>query len=90
MPMHPGRVERVGRVSGKGWPALAGSLPYPHHLRDGKRDGEEDEAGRMTDSPRRCPVVAGCWSIGGEVVAMVSRPEPDGVNPSRSADGVTW
>ena len=24
----------------------------------------------MTDSPRRCPVVAGCWSIGGEVVAM--------------------
>ena len=23
----------------------------------------------MADSPRRCPVVAGCWSIGGEVVA---------------------
>ena len=40
MPMHPGRVERVGRVSGKGWPALAGSLPYPHNLMEGKRTGK--------------------------------------------------
>ena len=35
-----------------------------------EEDEEEDEAGRMTDSPRRCPVVAGCWCDGGEVVAM--------------------
>ena len=28
--------------------------------------------------------------VGGEVVAMVSRPEQDGVNPSRSGEGVTW
>lgn len=26
---HPGRVERVGRMSGRGSPALAGSLPSP-------------------------------------------------------------
>ena len=84
MPMHPGRVERVGRVSGKGWPALAGGLPYPHHLPDG-----EGEAGRR--SGRGPPVpVAGRWRGGGEVVAMVSRPEPDGMNPSSSAEGVTW
>lgn len=37
---HPGRVERVDRVSGRGSPALAGSLPYPHHLREGKRTGK--------------------------------------------------
>lgn len=41
MPRHPpGRVERVDRVSGRGSPALAGSLPYPHHLREGKRTGK--------------------------------------------------
>ena len=39
-------------------------------------DGEEDEAGRMTDSPRRFPVVAGCWLMvrwwrSGEPLAMV-------------------
>ena len=28
--------------------------------------------------------------VGVEVVAMVSRPEQDGVNPSRSVEGVTW
>ena len=27
---------------------------------------------------------------GVDVVAMVSRPEPDGVNPSSPGDGVTW
>ena len=88
-------VERVGRMSGRGSPALAGSLPYPHHLmegkRTGKRDGEEDEAGRMTDSQRRCP--SGCWSIGGEVVAMWwrwHRPEVDEVAVRPFGDGATW
>ena len=28
--------------------------------------------------------------VGGEVVAMVSRPEPYGVNPSRPGEGVNW
>ena len=28
-------VERVGRVSGKGWPAMDGGLPYPHNLEEG-------------------------------------------------------
>ena len=28
--------------------------------------------------------------VGVEVVAMVSRQEPEGVNPSRSGEGVTW
>ena len=28
--------------------------------------------------------------VGVEVVAMVSRQEPDVVNPSRSGEGVTW
>ena len=32
----PRTGERVGRVSGKGWTALAGGLPYPHHLPDGE------------------------------------------------------
>ena len=32
------------------------ALPCPYHLKEGK-DEEEDEAGRMTDSPRRCPAV---------------------------------
>ena len=39
----PRTGERVGRVSGKGWTALAGGLPYPHHLPDG-----EGEAGRRS------------------------------------------
>ena len=40
---------------------------------DRERNGEENDAGRMTDSPRSCSVVACCWSIGGEVVAMWCR-----------------
>ena len=64
--------------------ACSFALSYPHHMREGKRDGEEDEAGRMTDSlGGGCPVVAGCWSIGGEVVAMwwrLHRPELDDVD----------
>ena len=34
----------------------------------------------MTESPRRCPVVAGCWSIGGEVVARCG----DGIAQKRT------
>ena len=61
MPRHPGRVERVGRVSGKGWPALADSLPCPHHLKEGKRTRQ---GGWQTVEALPC-----CWSIGAEVVA---------------------
>ena len=47
MPRHPGMVERVGRVSGKGWPSLAGSVPCPYHLKE--EDEDEEEAGRMAE-----------------------------------------
>ena len=40
-------MERAGRVSGQGRPALAGSLPFPHHLKE--EDEDEDEAGRMAE-----------------------------------------
>ena len=71
MRKHPGRVERVGRVSERGIarPGSLAALPSPPD--GGEEDG--DEAGRMLDSPRRCPVAAGCWSIGGEVVARWRR-----------------
>ena len=67
MPRHPGRVERVGRVSGRGSPALAGALPYPHHLRERKRTRKRTKrAGWQTGEALPC-----CWSlsIDGEVVA---------------------
>ena len=41
MPRHPGRVERVGRMSGRGSPALAGALHMP------SPPGRGEEAGRM-------------------------------------------
>ena len=63
MPRPRQGVERGGRMSVRGSPALDGSLPYPHHLTEGKRVG--DEAGRMED--RRC---ASLWIlVAGEVVA---------------------
>ena len=63
MPRHLDRAERVDGVSWRGSPALAGSLPYPQHLTEGKRVGYE--AGRMAD--RRC---AALWIlVAGEVVA---------------------
>ena len=37
MSVFPGRVERVCGVSGRGSPALAGSLTYHHNLKEGKR-----------------------------------------------------
>ena len=76
MSVFTGRVERVCGVSGRGSPALAGSLPYPHHLEEGKRGEDEDEAGRMTDSPSRCP--SGCW----RGVAMTSTRSGRGGRPS--------
>ena len=38
----------------------------------------------------RADVCPSLLLVGVEVVAMVSRPEQDGVNPSRSGDGVNW
>ena len=49
-----GGILRLGSPSSS--PAACSfALPYPHHMREGKRDGEKDEACRMTDSTRRCP-----------------------------------
>ena len=44
----------------------------------------------QTGRERREEVRPSLLLVGGEVVAMVSRPEPYGVNPSRSGDGVNW
>ena len=40
-------MERVDGVSWRESPAMAGSLPYPHHLKEENED--EDEAGMMAD-----------------------------------------
>ena len=60
-----GRQDEREGIARPGW---LSALPSPPD--GGEEDGEEDEAGRMTDRTRRCP--SGCWSIGGEVVAMAS------------------
>ena len=73
-------MERVGRVSGKGWPALDGGLPTLTTY----------QTGRERRAEGRAEVRPSMFMVGVEVVAMVSRPEPDGVNPSRSVEGVTW
>ena len=48
------------------------------------------QTGRERRAEGRAEVRPSLLLVGGEVVAMVSRPEPDEVNPSRSGDGVTW
>ena len=77
--LHRQGVEgRRGEMCGVARPGWLSALPSPPD--GGEEDGEEDEAGRMTDSLRGCP--SGCWSIGGEVVAMWYRwhhPEADRV-----------
>ena len=77
MPRHPGRVERGGRVRGRGSPALAGSPPYPHHLAEGKRTGTR-RAGWQTVEGLPCCLLVDRWRDGGEVWRW-HRPEPDGV-----------
>ena len=73
-------MERVGRVSGKGWPALDGGLPTLTTY----------QTGRERRAEVRAEVHPSLLLVGVEVVAMVSRQEPEGVNPSRSGEGVTW
>ena len=48
---HPGRVERVDRMSGRGSPALAGALPYPSPPDKGEEAGSM--AGRTSDKSER-------------------------------------
>ena len=72
MRRHPGRVERVGRVSGKRSPALGGALPCPHHLtRRGRARVRVRRAGWQT-ARGSARLSAVCWSIDSEVVAMTS------------------
>ena len=60
MPRHPpGRVERVGGVRGRGSPALAGSLSYPHHLREGKRAGPRRAGWQTVEALPCCLLAAG-------------------------------
>nr|DAO96352.1 MAG TPA: hypothetical protein [Caudoviricetes sp.] len=87
MRKHPGRVERVGRVSERGSPALAGSLPYPHPLTEGKRTGTRTRrAGCPTARGAAllfaCRSVSRWWRGGGEVVAMASPRTGRGARPS--------
>ena len=67
MRKHPGRVERVGRVSERGSPALAGSLPYPHPLTEGKRTGTRTRRAGCPTARGAALLFGGCLSIGGEV-----------------------
>ena len=48
------------------------------------------QTGRERRAEGRAEVRPSLLLVGVEVVAMVSRPEQDGVNPSRSVEGVTW
>ena len=80
MSVFPGRVEMVDGVSGKGWPALDGGLPTLTTY----------QTGRERRAEGRAEVRPSLLLVGVEVVAMVSRQEPEGVNPSRSGEGVTW
>ena len=48
------------------------------------------QTGRDRRAEGRAEVRPSLLLFGVEVVAMVSRPEPDVVNPSRPGDGVTW
>ena len=80
MPRHPGRVERVDGVSWRGWPALDGGLTTITTYQTGT---ERRAEGRAEFRPS-------LLLVGGEVVAMVSRTEQDGVNPSSPGEGVNW
>lgn len=84
--MHPSRVERVGMVIGKGWPALAGSVPCPYHLKEGTttRKGRGRGRGGQDGRPsRRCPAVCGLL-VAGAVVAIASTRSGRGGRPSLS------
>ena len=94
MPRHPGRVERFDGVSGKGWPALAGSVPCPYHLKEGtttRKGRGRGRGGQGVRTSRRCPVAAVRWRCGGEVWRW-HRPEPDGVAflPSPLSADTRW
>ena len=67
-------------MSGKGWPAMDGGLPTLTTY----------QTGRERRAEGRAEVRPSLLLVGVEVVAMVSRQEPEGVNPSRSGEGVTW
>ena len=54
-------------VSGKGWPALAGSVPCPYYLKEEDEDEEDDEAGRMADRRGAAMLLVDRWRGGGEV-----------------------
>ena len=68
MPRHPGRVERVGRMSGRGSPALACSLPYPHNLEEGTGKRTRWAGWQTVEAlPYRCWLLVDRWRGGGEV-----------------------
>ena len=73
MPRHPGMVERFDGVSWRESPALAGSLPYNHHLRDRKRTGTRREGWQTVEAlPCGRWMLVDRWRGGGDVVAIES------------------
>lgn len=73
LPVLPGRVERAGRMNGRGSPALAGSLSYLRHLGRGEEEEEEDEhrADRIADSLGGALLIAvDRWRGGGDSIAQ--------------------
>ena len=86
MSVFPGRVERVDGVSGKGWPALAGSLPFPHHLKDGRGIERGGQDGRTS---RRSPAAGRSAARCGDVVSIASPRIGRGGRPSLSLSADT-
>ena len=70
---HPGRVERVGRMSGKGWSALNGGLPYHHHLPDGEGEAGRRSAGRRARNEEQEDGRANRWEQADEIRAKNNR-----------------
>ena len=66
-------VERFDGVSWRESPALAGSLPYNHHLRDRKRTGTRREGWQTVEAlPCGRWMLVDRWRGGGDVVAIAS------------------
>ena len=70
-------MERFGRVSGKVWPALAGSVPCPYYLKEEDEDEERKRprtrrAGwqNVEALPCGCCSLAMWWRCGGDSIAQ--------------------
>lgn len=92
-PPRQGGEDRQGERQRIARPHWFAALPSPPEggEEDREEDREEDEAGRMADGRGAALLlVAVCWSIGGEAVAIASPRGGRGGRPSLAlGDGVT-